>query len=720
MATMIDPVEVKFLADLSQMKRDMEKLKQIVGESAKASEHSVNGLSAAFGGLGRSVAGLASLAGVQQMLSAVNRAAIESEKSQTQLSGALKATGYSAGLTTSEIEGMVDSLAGTTLFDDESIRSASGALLRFRDVQGDTFREALKLSADLAQSLGTDVTSAAQQMGRALSTGEMRSLKSAGVALSEQQLDLAKSLRDTGDAAGSMRVILDAVQKSVGGQAGESNKGLIGTTTELKKAWDDMLEAVGKTDSYQKASTGLIGVLSGALRQIEADIKSSGILGMFESVQMIARLNPQRAPGIKPGRELLDPRFDAEKIKAKEGAARRNAEREMEAFDSASKAFVKERDERMKKASEKARSDLQRMLELGKKNEMDAYYETGGEETMRLVAEKRAMEDSKKAMEETERAQREYTDAVRAHFDPLEKQLAGLAEENEFHGMLASSIEDVKAQRIEEAAAIAERNGASEDQIEFLKREAALRRDIAGQMRLKEVNKKLDDDRKNQEQEWERTAENIERSLTDALMRGFEGGKDMGKNLRDTLWNMFRTLVLQPTIKPLAEGLSKGITGFMQGVLGNIGNLAGSGGAGSMISGGSVQGNADYFYDLHTGGIAGQGGSALKLRDTSIFQSARRMHGGGIAGLAHDEEPAVLRKGEGVFTPEQMRAMGAVTVNIINQTPAQVTTRESMVDGRRQIQVMVQDMVTSMIAGGGADGIMGQTFGARRLGVQRG
>lgn len=80
---------------------------------------------------------------------------------------------------------------------------------------------------------------------------------------------------------------------------------------------------------------------------------------------------------------------------------------------------------------------------------------------------------------------------------------------------------------------------------------------------------------------------------------------------------------------------------------------------------------------------------------------------------------AFLHKGEAVIPAEYNRG-GGVTVNIVNQTPARVTTRESMVDGRRQLHVMVQDAVGSWINGGGADGVMGANFGARRMGVQRG
>lgn len=78
----------------------------------------------------------------------------------------------------------------------------------------------------------------------------------------------------------------------------------------------------------------------------------------------------------------------------------------------------------------------------------------------------------------------------------------------------------------------------------------------------------------------------------------------------------------------------------------------------------SVQGNSDYVYDLHGGGIAGQGGSDYKPRDSSLFIDAPRYHSGtGSAGkgLAANEVPAVLLRGEGVFTQEQMANLAPVS-----------------------------------------------------------
>lgn len=76
------------------------------------------------------------------------------------------------------------------------------------------------------------------------------------------------------------------------------------------------------------------------------------------------------------------------------------------------------------------------------------------------------------------------------------------------------------------------------------------------------------------QQDWDRTAEEINKSLTDALLRGFESGKGFAENLRDTLKNMFNTLVLRPIISAILAPVSGVISGVTNGLFGG-----GSGGS---------------------------------------------------------------------------------------------------------------------------------------------
>lgn len=137
--------------------------------------------------------------------------------------------------------------------------------------------------------------------------------------------------------------------------------------------------------------------------------------------------------------------------------------------------------------------------------------------------------------------------------------------------------------------------------------------------------------------EWTRTTDQINQTLTDALMRGFENGKGFAKNLRDTLSNMFRTLVLRPVISAVMSPVSMGITSMVgsvgnaaageagSGILGSLGASA----AGNMLFGGSSL--AAVGSSIGTGFMATLSGSSIGAAASAY--SAAGM-GGVSAGLS--------------------------------------------------------------------------------------
>jgi hypothetical protein len=90
--------------------------------------------------------------------------------------------------------------------------------------------------------------------------------------------------------------------------------------------------------------------------------------------------------------------------------------------------------------------------------------------------------------------------------------------------------------------------------------------------------------------DWAKTAESIQGSITDALMNGFGSGKDIAKNLKDTIVNMFKTMVLRPVVSG-AVNFAAGAVG-----LGDIANAASGGGASSAL------GLANNAYSLYSAG----------------------------------------------------------------------------------------------------------------------
>ena len=87
------------------------------------------------------------------------------------------------------------------------------------------------------------------------------------------------------------------------------------------------------------------------------------------------------------------------------------------------------------------------------------------------------------------------------------------------------------------------------------------------------------------------------------------------------------------------------------------------------------------FGAAHTGGIVGADTLKTTYASPAVFSGAPKFHKGGIVG---DEVPIIAKRGEGVFTKEQMKALGDgggtevnVNVNVVNNAASEVKTSVS-------------------------------------------
>ena len=108
--------------------------------------------------------------------------------------------------------------------------------------------------------------------------------------------------------------------------------------------------------------------------------------------------------------------------------------------------------------------------------------------------------------------------------------------------------------------------------------------------------------------EWQRASESIERSLTDALMRGFEGGKGVVENFVDTTKNMFATLILRPRIEALVKYGVSGASSLI-GMANPASALAADQGFNPLSAAGNVAslGSAFTFGSMGSNFVAGLG-----------------------------------------------------------------------------------------------------------------
>ena len=128
--------------------------------------------------------------------------------------------------------------------------------------------------------------------------------------------------------------------------------------------------------------------------------------------------------------------------------------------------------------------------------------------------------------------------------------------------------------------------------------------------------------------------------IGDTLVSAFEAGSDAVGEFVKTGKADIRGLVVDMIANFAKLSAQKYIFGPLAGV------LSGALGASGMVAA-AIH---------HEGGMAGGGrGRAVPA---ALFNGARRMHGGGIAGLAPDEIPAILRRGERVLNQQETRGYG--------------------------------------------------------------
>lgn len=183
----------------------------------------------------------------------------ESQKALAQQQAVLKSTGQAAGRTAEQLQAQAAALQKVTTFSDDAVVAAQNLLLTFRRLRGEEFDKTVELTLDLATAMGTDASSAALQLGKALDNpiAGLTALRRAGVSFSESQKDTIKQLVETGRLAEAQRLILKELEVQFGGSAEAARNTLGGALEGLRNAWGDLFEV------SQQSSQGIIAAING-------------------------------------------------------------------------------------------------------------------------------------------------------------------------------------------------------------------------------------------------------------------------------------------------------------------------------------------------------------------------------------------------------------------------------------------------------------------------
>jgi hypothetical protein len=173
--------------------------------------------------------------------------AVDSAKAIAQVEAAVKSTGGAAGKSVSELEAMADGLQRVSLFDDDEIlKDVTANMLTFTNITGKEFDRAQQATLDLSTRLGTDLTSATVQVGKALNDPikGVTALGRAGVQFTAQQKEQITAMQEAGDIAGAQNIILGELEKQFGGAAKAAAD--VDPYTQLSKEIGNLSEDFGK------------------------------------------------------------------------------------------------------------------------------------------------------------------------------------------------------------------------------------------------------------------------------------------------------------------------------------------------------------------------------------------------------------------------------------------------------------------------------------------
>lgn len=215
----------------------------------------------------------------------------------------------------------------------------------------------------------------------------------------------------------------------------------------------------------------------------------------------------------------------------------------------------------------------------------------------------------------------------------------------------------------------------------------------------------------------ENAFDNVGRSISQALVQGQLDFRDLnrvGLGVASELTQAFLKLAL---LNPLKNAITGGNATTLGDVFGAVGGSYRSSTGAFYGSGPSTIDASGGGFLFHTGGIAGHDAAPSRSIPAALFSSAPRFHAGGAVGP--DEVPAILRRGEGVFTAEQMARLspadagGATFAPTINFTgnAGSPEDRDALIQGMRAL--WLQDLR------GSVPGIVTAAKGSLRQDVQR-
>jgi hypothetical protein len=702
-------LKVKISGDLAEIRSALVQLQSQLKGVGKTGAAAGSEASAGFDKLGSKLTGLVgtylSFRSAIAIFQAVVRNTVEAERAQAQLRAALESSKGAAKLTADELNRMAESLQAVSKFDDDAITGAQVLLLQFDKIGRDVFPRATQAVLDFAERMGVDLDEAAKKVGKALQDPEkgLRALRDAGVKLSDDQVELIEQLVKVGDAASAQRLILDELEKKMGGAAAASRDTLGGALQGLENDFGNLLEgksggdgvrgatdavnefaktlrSPGASEGFSAFTSGLLSIITLAGKVATEVARMAKVVGTtfaFIGTEIGHLIDMQKAgftldiEGWKKARSAFLSEYsnfekELDKVRNPKAATRTNTPRgekvapapafvtmpEMridasEATAAASEA--KRKIEALRREHEKLREEAER-AEAARKKELDELNEriAKGMREVEIALQRASGDEAGAAFKEIDDRYAELIADLKTKGDAASQEIVErLISQDKFQAQLDALAAKADAAMRSFAATAATSEGAVGEG-ELSRDDADARIEQSRQAQLATLRKL-----RQEALAYYRTHSGPEAQAALEAVGQFDGQIRQLEDAHQTFREFAKDQAAQALTNFFTD-LATGAKSFKDAFLDMLRSFLA--GIAQMIAQKLALKAVDAIFSMfHSGGIAGAGGTLRQGVNPMVFGFAPRYHSGGIAGLGPNEVPAILQRGEEVLTQRDAR-----------------------------------------------------------------
>ncbi len=219
-----------------------------------------------YGGIGNALraiplAGAAYAAGIGVVAAATIAVVthLNTLNAQTRLNEiSLQATGRAAKITASQLDLVVQAEARRPGADRQDTQAAAQALLSNNQITGAAIQRTLALGRDLSRLTGAELLESTTALSAGLdgTLAGAKKLDAAFNALTPAEIEQIRRFEEMGQKGAAINVVLTALERQLGGVNEKGVTPLTMVSTQLRSAWNELLDSLARTPAVQNVAGG--------------------------------------------------------------------------------------------------------------------------------------------------------------------------------------------------------------------------------------------------------------------------------------------------------------------------------------------------------------------------------------------------------------------------------------------------------------------------------